>query len=346
MPRRRTAVACLTAVLVIAGCSARTGGIAATAVVIPVGESAAGNPGSTDPSDEPAAAAPEPSTTSPIAEGGPTTHAPETSEPSSADTGPAGGASEPEEPDPDVAAGDLPDVGMDGVNDPACTPDLSVGPPVLLVHGTFSTASSNFGNVAPALIADGRCVYAIDYGQEGSAPVDASAADVAAFAQGVLALTGTEQLDVVGYSQGGLVLRTALRENGLADQVRVAALIAPTFHGTDSPLVKELIGESCLSCADQVVGSDLLERLNAGGDLDGTVRYAVVSTQADQYVTPVESQVPDGPDDRVVSIVVEDVCPQVQTDHISILGLPGVATWVADALRTGGQPDAGSLTCE
>ena len=235
---------------------------------------------------------------------------------------------------------------MDSVNDPACTPDPSVGPPVLLVHGTFSTASSNFGNVAPALIADGRCVYAIDYGQEGSAPVDASAADVAAFAQGVLALTGTEQLDVVGYSQGGLVLRTALRENGLADQVRVAALIAPTFHGTDSPLVKELIGESCLSCADQVVGSDLLERLNAGGDLDGAVRYAVVSTRADQYVTPVESQVPDGPADRVVSVLVEDVCPQVQTDHISILGLPGVATWVADALAPAGSRTPGSLTCE
>ena len=126
-----------------------------------------------------------------------------TSATGSADPESEEGDSEPGEPDPDVAAGDLPDVGMDGVNDPA-DPDPSVGPPVLLVHGTFSTASSNFGNVAPALIADGRCVYAIDYGQEGSAPVDASAADVAAFAQGVLALTGTEQLDVVGYSQGGL----------------------------------------------------------------------------------------------------------------------------------------------
>ena len=74
-----------------------------------------------------------------------------------------------------------------------------------------------------------------------------------------------------------------------------------------------------------VVGSDLLERLNAGGDLDGAVRYAVVSTRADQYVTPVESQVPDGPADRVVSIARRRVW-QVQTDHIAILGLPGVAT--------------------
>ena len=65
---------------------------------------------------------------------------------------------------------------------------------------------------------------------------------------------------------------------------------------------------------------------------NGAVRYAVVSTRADQYVTPVESQVPDGPADRVVSVLVEDVCPQVvQPTTSRSSGCPGWRTRCAPA---------------
>ena len=41
----------------------------------------------------------------------------------------------------------------------------------------------------------------------------------------------------------------------------------------------------------------MLTELNAGGDLAGAVRYAEISTRNDVIVTPVSSQVPDGPAD-------------------------------------------------
>ena len=59
-------------------------------------------------------------------------------------------------------------VGIAGVNDPQCRSDA---PPVVLLHGTFSTVASNFSAMAPALQSSGRCVYALGYGSNGTGPV-------------------------------------------------------------------------------------------------------------------------------------------------------------------------------
>ena len=182
-------------------------------------------------------------------------------------------------------------VGLPGVNDPSCSSEQR---PVVLLHGTFSTVKSNFAAMTPALQASGRCVFGIDYGSGGVRPVKESAAAVTAFVDEVLAATGADQVDVIAYSQGGLVLRTALRQDGLADKVAVAVLIAPSFHGSTSTLLNALPAGACPACADQIAGSALLTELDAGGDLDGDVRYAVVSSLNDTVVTPVASQVPAG----------------------------------------------------
>lgn len=222
-----------------------------------------------------------------------------------------------------------PDVGLPSVNDPACADGR---PPVLLLHGTFSTAASDFGPLSRGLTAAGRCVFALDYGQWGTAAVADSATVVAAFAERILAATGAPQLDVVGYSQGGLVLRTALRQDGLAPVVRTAALIAPSFHGTSLPGVGDLPGQLCQACNDQLAGSDLLTTLDSGGDLDGEVRYAVLSTERDDIVLPVSSQAPVGPPDRVRSWLVEELCPGLVTDHVALPRTPAAVSWVTATL--------------
>lgn len=216
---------------------------------------------------------------------------------------------------------------------------------MLLLHGSFSSVAGNFRTVARALIASGRCVYGIDYGDQGTGAIADSASSVAAFAAEVLGSTGAPRLDVVAYSQGGLVLRTALRLDGIADDVRVAVLIAPSFHGTTAPLAALVPAELCPACADQVAGSALLRQLDAGGDLDGDVRYAVLSTRNDTVVTPVPSQVPAGPPDRVRSLVVEDVCPAARTDHLALPTFPGLPGWVVAALDSDGRPAPSALSC-
>ena len=238
-------------------------------------------------------------------------------------------------------------LGLPGVNDPDCTSRYR---PVVLLHGTFSTTASTFSALSSALQAAGRCLYGIDYGRGGVQPVRSSAQAVADFIDLVLTATGAEQVDVVAYSQGGLVLRTALRLDGVASEVATAVMIAPTFHGSTSPLLDSVPAGVCAACADQAAGSPLLAELDAGnspgaGDLDGDVRYAVVSSRDDTIVTPIASQVPLGSADRIHSLIVQDQCPGEFVDHVALPADPGVVSWIADALDTDGSPNPAALTC-
>jgi triacylglycerol lipase len=241
-----------------------------------------------------------------------------------------------------VGPSQLGSAGLPGVNDPSCSSEHR---PVVLLHGTFSTMRSNFAAMASALQAADRCVFGIDYGFGGRRPVRQSAESVTAFVNEVLTTTGADQVDVVAFSQGGLVLRTALRQDGLSDKVAVAVLIAPSFHGSTSSLLDALPPGACPACTDQTAGSALLTELDAGGDLDGDVNYAVVSSSGDTVVTPVASQVPNGPADRVRSLLVQDQCPGEVVDHISLSADPGVIAWTVDALNNGGAPNPAALFC-
>lgn len=215
----------------------------------------------------------------------------------------------------------------------------------MLLPGTFSTVAGNFAALAAALRTDGRCVYGTNYGLAGVAPVRDSAGSVAAFVDDVLAGSGADQVDVVAFSQGGLVLRTALRLEGLADRVGTAVLIAPTFHGTTSRLLDGVPGLACPACADQTAGSALLGELDAGGDLDGDVRYATISSRDDVVVTPTGAQSPVGPADRVTSLIVQDECPTVRLDHLQLPGDARVINWVRQALATPGRPQPADFPC-
>ena len=236
----------------------------------------------------------------------------------------------------------LPTVDLAGVNVPGCR---SPHRPVVLLHGSFSTVGSNFSALLPTLRAAGRCVYGVNYGNGGIAAVTSSAGQAAALVATVLTDTGASAVDVIAYSQGGLVLRTALRLGSLADEVGTAVLIAPSWNGTTSRAAASAPAALCPACADQVANSPLLQRLRAGGELDGTVRYAEISTRADIVVTPINSQIPAGPPDRVRSVVVEDICPALVTDHVHLPAVRGVIAWTEAALDTEGRPPDSAVTC-
>jgi triacylglycerol lipase len=240
------------------------------------------------------------------------------------------------------AAVPLPAVDLAGVNVVGCH---SSHRPVVLLHGSFSTVGSNFAALVPVLRAAGRCVYGLNYGNGGIAAVASSAGQAAALVTAVLTDTGVGAVDVIAYSQGGLILRTALRLNALATRVATAVLIAPSWNGTTSRAAAAAPASLCPACADQVAGSRLLRELAAGGDLDGKVRYAEISTRADVVVTPVSSQVPVGPPDRVRSAVIEDLCPAVVTDHVQLPAVRGVIDWAVAALDTDGRPPDSTSNC-
>ena len=85
------------------------------------------------------------------------------------------------------------------------------GPPVVLLHGTDSSAYADFSGLAPTLAGQGFCVYAINYGGAvgattlGTEDIRLGAPAVRAFVDQVRAWTGADRVDVVGYSQGATV---------------------------------------------------------------------------------------------------------------------------------------------
>ncbi|ARF54606.1 esterase/lipase family protein [Streptomyces gilvosporeus] len=220
-----------------------------------------------------------------------------------------------------------------GWNNFSCTPSAEHPRPVVLVHGTLGNSVDNWLGLAPYLVARGYCVFSLDYGElpgvplfHGLGPVDASARQLAAYVDKVLAATGAHKADLVGHSQGGMMPRVYLKSYGGADKVNTLVGLAPDNHGTDLdgltrlldhfPDAKKYLGTLTPGLTDQIVGSDVLNRLNAGGDTVPGVHYTVIATEHDEVVTPYRSGFLDGPD--VHNVVLQDLCPVDLSEHVAI----------------------------
>ncbi|MFB4425324.1 esterase/lipase family protein [Streptomyces sp. QL37] len=268
-----------------------------------------------------------------------------------------------------LASVDHPDAPPPRANDWNCEPAARHPRPVVLVHGTYENASSNWNALSPRLRAEGYCVFAGNFGAprgdvvKGRAAIPDSAEEVARFVDRVLDRTGARQVDLVGHSQGGGILpRYYLKFAGGADQDEPARNkvhhligISPANHGsTVSGLatlaqrlhilapVAEFGGQAL---ADQTIGSAVNRRLDAGGDTVRGVRYTTLVTRWDRIVTPYERQyLRPGPSaGQVANITVQDVCPQDRTGHMGSPYDPVVLRLVSNALdpATARRPDCG-----
>ncbi|WP_031486195.1 esterase/lipase family protein [Streptomyces bicolor] len=222
-----------------------------------------------------------------------------------------------------------------GWNDYSCKPSAAHPRPVVLVHGTFANSVDNWLGLAPYLKNRGYCVFSLDYGQlpgvpffHALGPIDKSAEQLSAYVDRVLAATGAAEADLVGHSQGGMMPRYYLKFLGGAAKVNALVGIAPNNHGTTLagltnllpyfPGAEDLLSTATPALAQQVVGSDFMTRLNAGGDTVPGVRYTVIATKYDEVVTPYRSQFLSGPD--VKNVLIQDLCAVDLSEH-AFLGL-------------------------
>lgn len=254
-----------------------------------------------------------------------------------------------------------------GANDWGCRPSAAHPRPVVLVHGTWSDAAVTWKNLAPALAAEGYCVYAIDYGRDGGlldgnllgmvggADIDESARQLAEFVDRVRAATGAAQVDIVGHSQGGTLARQYLRFGGGADHanparnaVRTLVTLGATNHGTTFGDVQVLgalaqaIGVPVIDLAgatvgpsyvQQMVGSPFLRALNAGGDTDAGIDYTVVASRDDRVSTPPAATfLTAGPGATVRNVWVQDGCQSRRVDHAALTTDPRAVHIVQVAL--------------
>jgi triacylglycerol esterase/lipase EstA (alpha/beta hydrolase family) len=241
-----------------------------------------------------------------------------------------------------LAAPDLP-----GANDWSCKPSSAHPRPVVLVHGTFANGTVNWLAAAPVLASRGYCVFALTYGAKAGVPVlraigpvADSATQLSTFVDGVLAATGASQVDIVGHSQGGMMPRYYLKFLGGAGKTHTLVGLAPSNHGTTLnglavlasafPGALDVLNSSCPACADQVVGSSLLTRLNSGGDTVAGVAYTVIATRYDEVVTPYSTQFLSGGD--VHNVTLQNLCAADLSEHAAMAFDPVVLHETENAL--------------
>lgn len=244
-----------------------------------------------------------------------------------------------------------PDTDPAGANDWSCRPSAAHPDPVVLVHGTVDNMTYTWYTLSPLLRNDGYCVFALNYGQipgphvglpgsthtNGAAPIPRSAAELASFVDRVLAATGAGKVDLVGHSQGGMMSRYYLRFLGGASKVDKLVGLSPSNHGTTVDGLAQVPGVEYLLTAglgpavrDQIAGSDVLRRLNAGAETVPGVEYTVIQTDLDEVVTPYTSAFLTGP--HVTNILLQDRCRTDYTEHLGITFDPIALGYVRNAL--------------
>jgi triacylglycerol esterase/lipase EstA (alpha/beta hydrolase family) len=217
-----------------------------------------------------------------------------------------------------------------------CTPSATHPYPVILTEGTFSSMYNSFGAVAPDLADNGYCAYAFNYGQTlpltgiyATGDIATSAAQLGNEVTRVLSATGASKVDIVGWSQGGMMPRYYISDLGGAAKVNMLVGLAPSNYGTTLDgivgllsgmgslgVATALLSASCPACVEQIQGSAFLTSLNAAPTAAG-VKYVVIETADDEVVTPYTNAFLPAAG-NVQNITLQSQCPQDHSDHLSI----------------------------
>ncbi|MFG2225329.1 alpha/beta fold hydrolase [Streptomyces sp. NPDC048644] len=237
---------------------------------------------------------------------------------------------------PAPASASVLDIPPRGANDWSCTPDAAHPQPVVLVNGTFKLMAENWSALAPRLQRAGYCVFAVNYGHAETDAVPRAAAELKDFVEAVRGATGARKVDLVGHSQGGMMPRYYVKFLGGDRVVDDLIGIVPSNHGTTNPLAAPLGKLFCPACTDQMAGSKLLKKLNAGTETPAGPDYTVLTTRHDEIVVPYTSALLSGQARSVTNVVLQDRCPLDPFLHDQATKDPVVAQWVLNALgRTG-----------
>ncbi|MGN2637262.1 esterase/lipase family protein [Nocardia takedensis] len=240
-----------------------------------------------------------------------------------------------------------PNVVPAGVNDFGCVPDQAHPRPVVLAHGTDSTAYSDWSAIGPSLVEAGMCVFALNYGgapgaqSYGTEDLRVSARQLGEFVDLVLAETGAAQVDLVGFSQGANVTRYYVNKLGGAPNVGTwVGLASPSYGGVMYglvPVAQAIPGAlevfarvTSPAAVQQAAGSPVMVDLNAGGDTVPGPRYVTVGSRVDEMIQPFANIALRGP--GADNIAIQDLCPANLTGHFHMVYDPFVRGLLLRAL--------------
>lgn len=224
----------------------------------------------------------------------------------------------------------------------ACAPQPSSGSPrdpVILVHG-FTGCSGlevSMEPLANRLRSAGYRTHLFGYPDCGFGDIRDNAARLDVRIDQILASTGATQVDVVGWSMGGLVARYSAKHLGGADKMDSIITLGTPHYGTALANVANFffLGNcvGVVACQQMSTGSAFLEELNAGPDAVDGVHLTAITTALDQVVVPFQNgQVRDGVAGNFTNAHLQSHCPLRVVGHIGLIADGSVADGVLDAL--------------
>ncbi|HHY07081.1 MAG TPA: alpha/beta fold hydrolase [Corynebacteriales bacterium] len=211
--------------------------------------------------------------------------------------------------------------------------------PVVMVHGTFSRQANQI-DVTHMLNRKGFCVYGANIGYDpnnlvtkvqpdlyGTGDVEKTTQQLHEFVKLVKRRTGSKKVDIIGHSQGGLIIRNLITKYA-PDSIRVAIMLGGTHNGSTmsglttlaKPFLPDGVREITApitgpAVSQQMIGSHFITELNKYPNTSPGITYVVLvspdDTQATPYkqgfMTPVKGS-------KVYNIDVKDYC-KVPEDH-------------------------------
>lgn len=216
--------------------------------------------------------------------------------------------------------------------------DAATRSPVLLVHGTALDARNNYSwNWVPALRRERIPYCTVDLPARGMGDIQLAAEHVVYALREMARRTG-RKVQIVGYSQGGMLPRWALRfwpdTRALVDDL---VSLSASNHGSESARF------ICLApCApsfwQQHSGSAFIAALNRDFETLPGISYTSIYTRLDEVVVPNvgpnASSALRGGGPEVLNVATQEVCPLNTADHLLIGTADPVAYAIAlDALR-------------
>lgn len=228
-----------------------------------------------------------------------------------------------------------------------CTPDVKAAArnPVLLIPGTNLDPDPNFAwNYMRAFAAQKQpyCSVTLPNHTMGDIQV---AGEYVVHALRAMAEQSGRKVSVLGFSQGGMLPRWALRFwPDTREIVEDVVGLAPSNHGTDTA-----VGYCRFPCPpaywQQRTGSRFGQALNSGAETFAGIDYTVAYTRNDEIVYPnldeasSRSALRGGPG-RVANVQLQSVCPANVAEHLAIGSYDPVGYAIAmDALSHPGPAD-------
>lgn len=191
--------------------------------------------------------------------------------------------------------------------------------PVLLVHG-YAGGPSQMQALADRLTREGRRVVNVSLPARGTLDVHISALAVLLAARQL----NVPEVDIVGYSLGGIAARQALEYFGSKLRIRHLVMLATPNHGVllpdDSGRPEQQHCEPTNACGELAPNSPFLTALDKDPNADGRRAWMTVASETDRLVHPTTAVYLKG----ATNLLLQVVCPGANQDHGQMADAPAV----------------------